>query len=321
MEYYSYSQISMMSECHKKYFIGYGLGIRSKIVPIPMVRGRGFHVGVAKWHSTYDRDLTLEAQLKIVSNMPTFSASEAEDKELLIRNLTVTIMAYTHNYSKDNEEIRFTDIEIPLEVGCGGFTVKFIPDSLGFIGSRDVMVEEKSISQIDKTFVDRIAIDLQSNLYIWLLRQYLERPSYNPLRIFRITKLSSLKRKKSRKTGEFTETEEEFQSRIVKDYYTDPGKYFINEKVEPDEDKIELAANELYRMVESIQNKILECKKCGTYLKDSDFCIKRCGLWYRDTSKCSIRGGCSMLPLCSNYDAKRMFYTQNWNTAKLENIK
>lgn len=293
LTHYSYSQISCFAQCHRKYFWSYILGLIAKTLPLYMIKGKAYHKGLAGWYRTKDMDEALAILAETMASIPTFKPTDVDDKEKAIIDTTIALNAYMNYYGDDNIlEPKFVEQEMEVE------GVKFIVDMIGNYDGKPCIVEHKTTTQIDEHYLTRTALDLQLNLYIYLLRKYYDRPDMLPLKLYRITKYPSLRIKKD-------ETPGQFQLRIIKDYLERPDYYFINEVTQSQNWQIELAGDELKTIINDVGHIKRLCAKCS--LEKPVECLT-CGLWFRDTSKCSMMGGCTYLPLCKDYQTNRIFF-------------
>lgn len=294
--HYSYSQISCFAQCHRKYFWAYILYLESKVNPLYRVKGKTYHKGLATWYKTGDEDAALDVMAKTMLSIPTFSPTDINDKEKAILDTTIALNAYMAYYKNDTR-LEPKQVEQLMEVDG----VKFIVDMIGNYDGQPCVVEHKTTTKLDEHYLDRTALDLQLNLYIYLLRKHYNRPKMLPLKLYRITKYPSLRIKKN-------ETPSQFQLRIINDYLERPDYYFINEVTQSQDWQIELAGSELEYIIRE-----LNCTKnyCDTTCQYHGLinCMS-CGAWYRDTSKCSMFGGCTYLPLCKDFQTNRMFFVK-----------
>ncbi len=149
------------------------------------------------------------------------------------------------------------------------------------------LVEYKTAGSVNKTYVERLALDTQVTTYIYGVQRQLG-ITIDGI-IYRILRKPSIRQRKD-------ETLLQYRDRLIQDYKDRPEFYFYGESLYRSQEDIIEFERELW----SITQDMLKCR--------------REGLWYKNTSRCSEWGGCEYMPLClQEEDAEILFETREIN--------
>lgn len=150
------------------------------------------------------------------------------------------------------------------------------------------LVEYKTASAVDKSYIDKLMLDQQLTTYIYALQKQ-ENIKIAGV-IYRILRKPSIRQTKK-------ETINQFIDRLIQDYKDRPEFYYYEERLYRSQEDL----NEFEAELWDITQDLLKCRNEG--------------LWYKNTGRCKDWGKCEYIPLCACMpDAMDLFKTREVNS-------
>lgn len=223
------SAIKAFRACPRLFFWKYATRLAPKVKSAPLVIGTAFHDAIGTWYK-FPRSLMPMIAARVAGEVrEEFKKSAAlyntEDAEALQTALTTfqgMLMGYARIYEHDRKVWRFTpeDIERQFTVDMGDFDFQGSIDLIAREPGKRVLIENKTASNIDESYVDRLALDTQTRGYLFGATKAcglkIDRVIYN------VTRKCKLRRRGGEKLDDFNE-------RIALDYAARPDFYFYRE--------------------------------------------------------------------------------------------
>ena len=230
---WSQSSLTLFRKCKRKYFWRYIAGIRPRYESrTALLIGGAFHDTVAQWYRGKKSKMRVIAP-RYIEPIQTVLEVEGEhyDQNALdklsqqIATFTGMMMGYEDCYHEDrtNWVIKRKHIELGFFVDCGNFDFVGYIDLLArhsFADRAPFLVEHKTASRIESSYIDRLPLDTQTRSYIFgAIHGHNIKPAHV---VYDIVRKSKLRRKAN-------ETQEEMNQRIADDYMCRPSFYFFRE--------------------------------------------------------------------------------------------
>lgn len=273
---------STFMNCRKKYEYSYVYGLASRRPSIPFLVGGLFHNALDRCYSNRFR-LDLDAE-RAVAQQACEKASEApgltaeESDKIWIQSSIV--MGLLSGYKKQwlEQDAKLWDV-IEAE---GAFDVP-LPNNWRYRGKTDLvvrdkktkavkLVEHKTTSRLDASYIAKLPLDNQILGYIWAKNQ--EKLGIKEV-VYNVSRKPSIRLKQS-------ETLDAFAKRLVEEYLLNTATYFYRETLVFNPEDVDRFKDELFRFSAEIDR----CEKEKFY--------------YQNTTQCTAMGVCPFMPLCTN---------------------
>jgi len=248
LKYVSCSKLQTWLQCRRKYYWKYIRGLEPKRLHTPFLVGKAVHLGLSLF---YEKELTEKEIFHKVQNhvedILSSSFITPEDAPNIEKQKAIIIgmlKGYFKQYS--NENIRpianELHIEHPITLnvtfhGIVDLLYKDITDNTLWI------MDHKTRSTITKQAVEMVPMDMQTQMYRWLVRKALKKIVHGVN--FNLIRKPSIKIKKNETTAEFLE-------RIVKDYDQRAPEFFYREKVLYSRETAEATLNDVQEIIKQM---------------------------------------------------------------------
>jgi hypothetical protein len=274
----SYSAISTLLACQRRWGWRYAERLELISTPAPLSMGKAFHYGLQ------------EADPVAGANLLDRPTDDQVDYDRLLKEKAIVacaVKAYLDRWGAESH--REFEYRIRLRSPYTGAYSRTY-DLLGYAdgvtdhGAYLELAEDKLKSSIDRESVRRVALDRQ----VALASYALWRVTGKPVRMirYRFVRKPSIKQRQGESTGAFIE-------RLEADYVQRRDDFYLHEEqtFRSDADLLQTEC-ELWEWAEQLRS------------------ARHRSVYARNTDSCGQFGGCSFLPLCLGEDGARALYRQ-----------
>lgn len=278
MKTLTHSSLTDFKNCRRKYYY------RNECMLVPKVRKTSLNLGSAV-HKGLEIG-SVDDALKTFENIFPNDQQEANILENMKAICRAMLEGYFNLYSPFESIQAELQYSIPIINPATGqksktYILQGKIDGLTVIDSRNWLIEYKTASSIDKSYIERLSLDTQVTTYIYALQRFLNIKIDGV--IYRILRKPSIRQTKK-------ETIMQYQDRLIQDYKDRPEFYFHEEQLYRSQEDLKEFEAELWEITQTMLH-----------------CNKQEG-WYRNTSRCVDWGSCQYAPLClKNPDAELLF--------------
>lgn len=235
--------------------------------PTFFIMGTAFHAGLEAFYGGGNAIKAVKAVFD-KQNKSTFTEYELAQFEKDETTVQAMLAGYMKLYKRDEFKVKAVEQEFQLPFKNVKFTGK-----IDMVVERDGglwIVEHKTTSGIDKNYLDRTHIDAQVLTYILgcfhLFKKFPKGIIYNAVR------KPEIRQKQM-------ETSEEFQMRLIADYFSRPDFYFAREEILISFSQIKQFVRELQFIIRQIikAHKLFNEGKEEAFYMNSGHCINKYG--------------------------------------------
>jgi len=298
----TYSGLSMFQTCRRRYKHRY----RDGLVPVEKPHALRFGTVAHQWLEVWHRTRCIEEAQEVIDRAYLNRSTEPNEKRDWHYQSAI-LKAYVVQYPFEDFEVVALEKEFagPLVNPATGrksrsFTVRGKVDGIVRRGDEFLLLENKTSSSITGDYIERLAMDMQIQLYAHYLREALEFPVtsiiYNIVMKPRLVQAegeteeqyearkaalaAQSKSGKSSAKQRLPESDEDFQRRLAEWFATEPR--FT---------RVELLLD--FDTIANIRQQIWDI---GKELLDA----RRHGRWHQNTAACFGFGKCMFWPICSS---------------------
>jgi hypothetical protein len=262
---------------------------------VPLERDRNLHFGslvhecLQAWHQRRD----LEEVLALIDSLcPNRLYDEGQRRDW--HNATAMMKAYAARYAAEEFEVVALEKTFQgpiINPATGAASRSFVlagkVDGIVRIGSDYFLLENKTASQLDADYLERLWTDFQITIYAYYVEQTLGIPItgilYNILvkaklqqskgeseEEYETRRAELLAKSKTGKTSakrKLPETDEEFQERLA-EKYTDPAMLH-REMLYLSRDRFDILRSELWELTQAF----LDARRRGVFYQNTGFCF------------------------------------------------
>jgi len=302
----TYSALNTFRNCPRKYKNRYLDNLRPRERAEVLSFGSVIHTAIELWYRSQDAESRLTDVLAYIND--TFENRVVDSNQMVQWHLaTAMIRGYAERYSTEDFEVVEVEKEFVGEIrnpdtGRQSQTFRIAGKVDGIVRCHDglYLLEHKTASTVDASYLDKLWTDTQIALYCYYLRELgypIVGVIYNVLLKSRLKQSAgetqaeyearhaelAAKNKSGKSTAkrQMPETNEEFQSRLT-EWYSRPES-FHREFIYLSEDRLAMLQDEVWEITQQ-------------YLD-----ARRRGKWLLNTSNCfSYQRPCEYLPYCQS---------------------
>lgn len=226
------SSIKLFRRCKRKWFWKYIMRLRTRQVDKNLLVGSAFHNTLGQWYRGLRSDINTIAKSQVktmqqsVDAMSSYYDQDDLDKmQVAVDTFLGMMKAYGDIYDDDRQrwKIERKSIEYEFTVDMGDFIWAGKMDLVYSKPKEMILVEHKSASKIDSSYVNRLPLDTQIRGYVFGGQKGELKLPINKV-LYDVIKKCKLRRKSN-------ETVDQFAGRICDDYLSQPDKYFYREEL------------------------------------------------------------------------------------------
>lgn len=226
---WSASSVKLWRRCKRKWFWRYGMRLRPRYREGALMIGDAFHTALAEWYRGARSSMPAICKRHVGAiadeakvNAEFYDQDEFDKLSANLETLSGMLIGYADSYSEDRKmwTIKRDHIEIEWEVDMGDFDYIGKIDLLKKEKGKWGLVEHKTASKIEQSYIDRLPLDTQCRSYIFGAIRGLDIKPQSIL--YDVVRKCKLRRKSN-------ETADQFNDRIAEDYVARPDFYFFRE--------------------------------------------------------------------------------------------
>lgn len=279
------SNTKQFMTCRMAYYCRNELGLVPRYTKRGLSIGKAFHKG-EETHS-------IEEAMKSLQTFYPSNQNEADELEIAKAVVQAMLEGYWNrfpSFENSEPEVKF---DLPLLDPGGKPTEHHVRgkiDRRARLNNRTWLVENKTATQVDRTYIEKLDLDHQTTTYF----DAAYRLELDPAGvIYRVVRKPSIRPKKN-------ETIPQFCERVVRDYQERPEFYFFEERLYRTQADLKQFEAELWGIAQDILT------------------ARREKRWYRNTSRCADWGKCDYLPLCRRVEGSEDLYVFRAPNSELE---
>ena len=224
--------------------------------------GQAFHLGVATWKRTFNKELAMANVFKYFDNFTPENQNEQDEFDKIYAIAQAMLLGYFEKYFR---EYSYLFVEKKLMCSFNKFQLIGTPDGI-FKDNGYWLQEEKTTSRLEEDYVTKLPLDFQVTFYFYLAQKSLHK-KFNGID-YRITRTPSIRLKQK-------QTKEQYLNELSMEYVTCPEHYYVNERLYRSEDDLKIFEHELEQQIKDLMN----CYKTGHWYRNTNIC-KKINCWY-----------------------------------------
>lgn len=225
------SSLKQFKKCKRKWFWKYFMGMRTRRLAGALIVGSAFHNALGEWYRGKKSVMAkiaathqTKAEDKLMNGeVDHFNQDDFDKSSYQISTLTGMLTGYSRIYQheRDQWKIHRKYIEHKFAHDMGSYDFLGMIDLYAEDRRGGFVVEHKTASRIEDSYVQRLPMDTQVRSYIYSAKRLKLEPTEV---IYDVVMKTKIRRKSN-------ETADKFNSRIGLEYRSQPNKYFFRERL------------------------------------------------------------------------------------------
>jgi len=254
-------------DCPMKFHLAENLCFIPRISKKYLDLGTAYHIGVASWKKTFDKELAMINVLNYFDNIKPENQEEQNEFDRIYVIAQAMLMGYFDKYKEKDVSLETKYISVEKKLICLFENIQLIaiPDAT-YYNNGYWLQEDKTTSRLGEDYITRLPLDFQVTFYFYVAQKSLHR-KFEGID-YRITKVPTIRLKKN-------QSKEQYMNELALQYKNYSEDYYINEKLYRSEDDLKTFEKELNWQVKDLIN----CYKTNHWYRKTTIC-KKINCWF-----------------------------------------